>query len=187
MFCIKETGLIILVLATYLCNCKINADSAKFPDATGKYENIADINKRKNYFGSDNFENNITVISNNSKTEEDYCYYEYSDRVLYLFSVSKNCYIIISPIFLILGTVGNFLSITVLRRWVFMFSLFQYRCSFLAHHNAHGASWNFSHHVCIDLLGCTNYLPRECRSTDNIGCLKILLISAGLKVLDVFF
>ena len=120
------------------------------------------------------------------KTEEDYYYYDYSDRVLYLFSVSKNCCVIISPIFLILGTVGNFLSITVLRRWVFMFSLLQYRCNFLAHHNAYGVSWNFSHHVCIDLLGCTNYLPRECRSTDNIGCLKILLILAGLQVLEVF-
>ena len=119
MFFIKETSLIILVIVTHLYNCKINADSANFQDATGKYEDIANT-ERKNYLGSDNFNNNITsetVITNNSKTkgEGDY-YYEYSDRVLYLFSVSKHCYIIISPVFLILGTIGNFLSITVLRR-----------------------------------------------------------------------
>ncbi len=43
-------------------------------------------------------------------------YYDYSDRVLYLDSISVNCWKYISPILLIVGVVGNILSILVLRR-----------------------------------------------------------------------
>ena len=42
--------------------------------------------------------------------------YEYSDEVIYLKKVVKNCYVYISPLLLILGTTGNFLSILVLKR-----------------------------------------------------------------------
>ena len=113
MFSIKEICLILLIITAYLHNCKINADSAYFLDTTGKYEDNAN-------FGSDNVKNNFTnetIIFNNENEDADGdYYYEYSDRVLYLFSVSKNCYVIMSPVFLLVGTVGNFLSITVLRR-----------------------------------------------------------------------
>ena len=42
--------------------------------------------------------------------------YEYSDRSLYLNSVRINCWKYIAPGLLVIGTVGNLLSILVLRR-----------------------------------------------------------------------
>ena len=114
MFCIKETCLILLVIATYLGNCKTNANSANFQDTTGKYEEKVNTDGRsitENDFGANKIISNETVMSENNKTEEEEdnsYYYEYSDRVLYLDSVSRDCYIIMSPIFLIVGTAGNF-------------------------------------------------------------------------------
>ena len=117
MFSMKEIFLSLLIIKVYLQNCKINADSANFPDTTA---NTDERKIAKNYFGSGNVKNNFTsetIISNNkTEDDDDDYYYEYSDRVLYLYSVFKNCYIIMSPVFLIVGTVGNFLSITVLKR-----------------------------------------------------------------------
>ena len=42
--------------------------------------------------------------------------YEYSDKVIYLIKTRKNFFVYISPVFLVVGTIGNFLSIVVLRR-----------------------------------------------------------------------
>ena len=123
MFSIKEICLILLVITAYLHNCKINADSAKLSEITGKYnDNVNNVknNMAKNYFASDNFTNNITseafILGNKTEDDDNDYYYEYSDRILYLSMVSNNCYLIMSPVFLLVGTAGNFLSITVLRR-----------------------------------------------------------------------
>ena len=113
----------LLIITAYSHNCKINADSAYFPHTTGKYNDKGNTDERniaKKYFGSDNVKNNFTnetiIFDNETEDRDDDYYYQYSDRVLYLYSVSKNCYVIMSPVFLFVGTVGNFLSITVLRR-----------------------------------------------------------------------
>ena len=44
--------------------------------------------------------------------------YEYSDRVIYLNYVNKKCWQYIPPILLLIGLVGNTLSILVMRRLV---------------------------------------------------------------------
>ena len=61
-------------------------------------------------FGS---ESNIT--NETTEVDEDE-YYEYSDRSLYLNNVRVNCWKYIAPGLLVIGTVGNLLSILVLRR-----------------------------------------------------------------------
>ena len=123
MCSIKEICLIVIVITAYLHNCKNNADSAKFTETTGEYNHNVNNDERdmeKNYFSSDIFTNNITsetfIYGNKTEDDDDDYYYEYSDKVLYLSMVSNNCYLIMSPVFLLVGTIGNFLSITVLRR-----------------------------------------------------------------------
>ena len=119
MFLQTTRNLLILLITLKLCYFEINL-AAQFDSANlTQWKSVSkstDESEINDSIYTEVYIDNSYLLKEGETEPDDYYQYEYSDRVLYLYSIHNNCFLILSPILLVIGTFGNCLSIAVLCR-----------------------------------------------------------------------